>query len=242
LALISVPGREVADPRGTLPVREGCSGYPARPLEGIQMAVIHYSGVDADSSALQIARYQTGKAEGDPFPEIAYSFVVRRDGQIEQCHDLETRSWHAGGHNNDTGVGICLPGLDWPAEPQLASAAALVTALQRELGRGLRVVGHKELRATACPGPNWPIWKEHLLRLTAGETRRQAAASPSTIPVVLGFRRLYDRLGPELCGVPLAPEGYDGSGNSNQPFSRCEMRWDKGENRVWVNFKWIAEG
>ncbi len=135
VSLIAVEGKEVVDLRGLLPVREGAKRYPTRPLEGITMAVIHYSGVGADSDALQIARYQTGKREGDLFPECAYSFVVRWDGAIEQCHDLETRTWHAGGRNNDQGIGLCLPGSGRPTPEQLDSTAALIQALARELGR-----------------------------------------------------------------------------------------------------------
>ena len=237
------------------------------------MVVIHYSGVDADSGALQIAEYQTTKKEGDLFPECAYSFVVRRDGRIEQCHDLETRTWHAGGRNNDRGIGVCLPGSGWPAPAQLDSTAALIRALARELGRGeialygmwgigdaetrgvdmpegmstgdaerrgaeaeqvLLVAGHKELSATLCPGPYWDSWKEGLLPVSPSPC---PPVSASPCPVVLGFRQLYDYLGAEKCGVPLAPERYDEQGNSRQPFSRCEMRWDKAENRVWVSFQ-----
>ena len=67
------------------------------------------------------------------------------------------------------------------------------------------------------------------------------ASQEDGFAAMLAFRgRLYDRLGPEICGVPLAPEAHDGSGNSYQPFSRCEMWWAKFENRVWVSFR--AEG
>ncbi len=264
MAFIAVDGKDVADFRGVLPLRKGAKGYPARPLEGITMVVVHYSGVDADSSALEIAEYQTTKTTGDLFPECAYSFVVRWDGRIEQCHDLEKRTWHAGGGNNDAGIGICLPGSDRPTPKQLDSAGALIRALNRELGRQLRVVGHKELSATLCPGPSWHLWKGKLAHAAGGtwsvdmpkggmstppahpqggngegEGTSTPPVSPfpaPPIPVILGFRQLYDYLGEEKCGVALAPERYDARGNSSQLFTRCEMRWDKAENRVWVSF------
>ena len=226
MVFVAVEGKEVVDFRGMLPLRKGAKGYPARPLEGITMVVVHYSGVDADSSALEIAEYQTTKTTGDLFPECAYSFVVRWDGRIEQCHDLEKRTWHAGGGNNDAGIGICLPGSDWPTPRQLDSAGALIRALNRELGRQLRVVGHKELSATLCPGPYWDSWKGKLV----------SPSSTPTVPVILGFRQLYDYLGEEKCGIALAPEQYDAQGNSSQLFTRCEMRWDKAHNRMWVSF------
>ncbi len=164
---IEVAGFEVVDLRERLPVRAGAGRYPARPLAGITMAIIHYSGLDADSGGLEIAEYQTAKTTGDLFPECAYSFVIRWNGRIEQCHDVETRTWHAGGRNNDAGIGICLPGCDRPTDPQLESARALIRALNRELGRGgprpfLRIVGHKEVSTTLCPGPSWDEWKGRL--------------------------------------------------------------------------------
>lgn len=245
MALITVDGKEVIDFRGQLPVRKGAQGYPTRPLEGIQMVVIHYSGVDCDSSATEIARYQTTKNMGDLFPECAYSFVIRWDGRIEQCHDLEKRSWHAGGRNNDTGIGICLPGNGWPTLEQLDSVAALIRSLNRALERGrgvapLLVLGHKELSPTRCPGPHWSSWKGELISKVGQETQGQEGANTHALSpppaVVLGFKRVYDYLGNEKCGAPLSPERYDGQGNSNQLFTRCEMRWDKAENRVWVSF------
>lgn len=245
MSLITVEGKEVVDFRGQLPVRKGTQGYPSRPLEKIDTVVIHYSGVNSDSSALDIARYQTTKTTGDLFPECAYSFVIRWNGRIEQCHDLETRSWHAGGKNNDTGIGVCLPGNGWPTPDQLDSTAALIWSLNRALGRGgdsplLRVAGHKEVSATQCPGPQWALWKEELVSRVAMKAREGGAeenpAPASTPTVVLGFKRVYDYLGEEKCGVPLSIERYDAQGNSNQLFTRCEMRWDKAKNRVWVSF------
>lgn len=275
MSLIHVEGKEVVDLRGSLPVRKGAGRYPARPLEGITMVVIHYSGVDADSSALQIAKYQTTKGTGDLFPECAYTFVVRWDGRIEQCHDLEKRTWHAGGRNNDAGIGICLPGSEWPTEEQLGSASALIQAICRELGRSdvalllaharaaesgvqgaapaggvrgapesqrsigggevpppggtarpLLVAGHQELSATLCPGPHWSEWRLELVR-----------QRDTGYEVILGFKQMYDYLGEERCGLPLSPERYDEHGNSSQLFSRCEMRWDRAENRVWVSLR-----
>jgi N-acetyl-anhydromuramyl-L-alanine amidase AmpD len=245
VALIAVESKEVIDYRGRLPVRKSSQGYPSRPLGGIDMVVIHYSGVDSDSGAPEIALYQTTKTAGDLFPECAYSFVIRWDGRIEQCHDLEKRTWHAGGRNNDTGIGVCLPGSGWPTSDQLDSAAALIRALNRSLGRGgnrppLRVMGHKEVSSTLCPGPYWASWKETLMsRVGMGSQVNTGAGSSASKPppaVVLGFKRVYDYLGAEKCGVPISPERYDGQGNSNQLFTRCEMRWDKATNRVWVSF------
>ncbi len=125
------------------------------------------------------------------------------------------------------------------------------------------MAGHKELSTTQCPGPYWDEWKGRLVQATDVESGphpdplprgegdsplppregdldspRPLAPDPRPLApdVVLGFRQVYDYLGAERCGVPLSPEQYDERGNSRQRFTRCEMRWDKAQNRVWVSF------
>lgn len=197
--------------------------------------VVHYSGVERDDPAEAIARYQVTKGEGDPFPEIAYHFVVRWDGAVEQCHDLATRSWHAGAAGNGPGIAVCLPMLAGPKEAQLAATAALVAALEARLGRTLAVAGHRDLMATACPGPGWPEWRARLRPAAAG-TREVVIDG---VPVRWGFYDLYRKLEglrPGLAGKPLGRHQVDpASGAATQAFSACLMAWRDG--RMWVSFK-----
>lgn len=221
---MEVAGYRVTDLRGTLPVREGARPYGQRPRAAITGVCLHHSGVDADSTAQELASYQTTKGQGDPFPAIAYHFVVRRDGGVEWCHDLETRTWHAGREANDRYVAVCLVGQE-PTGAQTVAAGVLLRVLEAELGRPLDLKGHKDFMATVCPGQWWPAGRD-LVRLAPD-------AGP---PVVMGFREAYERLGIALCGRPLEAERGTEWG-TEQEFERVLMRWLRQENRVWVHLK-----
>ncbi|MHB1007545.1 MAG: peptidoglycan recognition protein family protein [Chloroflexota bacterium] len=188
-------------------------------MQAITMAVIHYSGVDTDSTATAIANYQTTKPDGDAFPEIAYHFIVHQTGQIEQCHDLMTRTWHAGTLGNDRGVAICLPMLHGPTPLQAESAARLVVALRDRLGRSLKIVGHKELTPTQCPGPGWDTWKTLIHRPAPPAIRELVVQG---IPVKWAFYDWYKRLEtfkPGMLGYPLAIHYRDADGHTRQDFA-----------------------
>ncbi len=231
-----VPGFRVGDLRGTLPIRHGAEPYETRPLTAIAMAVIHYSGVDRDSSALEIAHYQTTKQDGDLFPAIAYHFVVHQTGAIDQCHDLATRTWHAGTLGNDRGVALCLPMLHGPTPLQVEAAARLITAIGDRLRRPLAIKGHCDLMPTQCPGPGWPQWRHQLLKAPPNPPAREI--SVAGIAIKWAFYDWYRRLEairPGLCGSPLAPHVVGPDGSASQEFTGCTMRWQQGE--MWLKFK-----
>lgn len=236
---IYVKGHRVRDLRVALPVRAGAERYATRPLQAITMVVVHYSGVEADSSAEAIANYQTGKREGDPFPEIAYHFVVRQNGDVEQCHDLMVRTWHSGTTGNDRGVAVCLPMLSGPTPVQADAAACLIAAIAARLGRGLKIVGHQDLSATACPGPDWPKWKKKLTRPSGGDPPQVVVDG---VPVKWAFCDWYrklEALKPGLCGAPLGPHVVAGDGSARQAFAGCEMHWRDGE--MWLRLNGAAD-
>ena len=231
---LTVPGHHVDDWRDRLPTRAGAAPYERRSLAAITHAVVHYSAVDADSSAQQIAAYQVGKPDGDLFPAIAYHFVVRQSGEIEQCHDLAVRAWHAGSYANDVGIAICLPMLHGPTPRQAAACARLIGALGERLGRALAVVGHKELQPSRCPGDAWLDWKSAV----SPPSPPARELSVDGVPVKWAFYDAYCRLEtlrPGLCGAPAGPHRLLGDGDAVQEFAGCTMLWS--ERRLWVAFK-----
>ncbi|MHB1414652.1 MAG: peptidoglycan recognition protein family protein [Chloroflexota bacterium] len=243
---LTVPGCRIVDRRDRLPLRAGAGRYPRRDLAAVRWIVIHYSAVDRDSSAQEIATYQTTKADGDAFPEVAYHFVVRQNGLIEQCHDVAVRAWHAGKEGNDLGIAVCLPMLSGPTVPQVQATARLVAALRERVGRQLEIVGHKDLMPTLCPGADWPHWKGDLELPTAPPPRQTVVDG---IPIKWAFydwHRRLEALRPGLVGPPLGPHRLvapgspgasgpgEGGGYAVQQFAGCEMRWQEG--RMWICF------
>lgn len=126
---------------------------------------LHYtaSPVGYGKEAVEaIARYQVTQMDRDPFPAIAYTFVVDGFGDIYRCHDLTTRTWHNGAvvdgiARNASHVGIAYIGDGGPTLSQLRGLAQAHLLCERELGFDLLPEAHKDQYATACPW-NWPSW------------------------------------------------------------------------------------
>ncbi len=148
------------DLRGKLP---GSETYARRELSEVRYLVIHHSGVDVDSSALQIAEWHVLAPEAGLFwPGIGYHYLVHWDGSIDYVGDLTTVRYNVAGRNREC-VGICLPG-DFnkrpPAAAQLAGTRRLILYLVTIFPTA-QVVGHGDI---ALPGHETSC---------CGQTRRQ---------------------------------------------------------------------
>ncbi len=164
MSLTLPPPFDLVDRRGRLPIRVDGRPYSSRPLDAIRGVAVHTTA--SDMSAEDLALYQTTKVEGDPYPAIAYHFLVHPDGTVEWCHDLEVETWHAGSDGSYHYLSVCFPGAsDEPPTPeQLAAGRALLAELSRDLGRSLEVRAHRDLLPVAhCPGPSWPSWADKLI-------------------------------------------------------------------------------
>lgn len=154
----------VIDLRGQLPTRPGASPYPKRSLALVTDVDLHYTASASDVSVEAIARYQTGPGAQEPFPAIAYHFMVDGHGRINRLHDLDVRVWHNGGYRrNDIAVGICYIGNREPNPAQQRWLRETIRLCERELGRSLAVHGHKDSAQTICPGSMWPSWRAAVL-------------------------------------------------------------------------------
>lgn len=143
---------------------------PATEARAWRHIVLHHSasrGGDVDSIDAQHS--QLTDAEGRRWRGIGYHFVIGNgqdmaDGQVEatfRWHD-QLPGAHAGKREyNEAGIGICLIGNfdeQAPTPRQLAACKQLV----RELGTRYeiepeQVVGHRDVKATACPGQHFPL-------------------------------------------------------------------------------------
>jgi len=129
-------------------------------LADIRQIVIHHVGVDAVVPPENTAAYHVRKG----WAGIGYHFYIRTDGTAYQTQALETVSYHCGGACNTHSVGICLEGSFMegrvPTDAQLAATRAVVAWLLEYLDLPASAVkGHREVRATSCPGTTWPKWR-----------------------------------------------------------------------------------
>lgn len=126
----------------------------------IHTIVIHYS---ATYPATTLTRDQVDKWHRERgFREIGYHWFIRRDGTLEEGRAEGTLGAHVRGHNSGT-IGICWAGgLDrttgpnvgvWnPSAAQVECMVRLVHDIQRRWPSAKRVIGHKDLVPTECPG------------------------------------------------------------------------------------------
>ncbi|MCA1021767.1 N-acetylmuramoyl-L-alanine amidase [Halobacillus litoralis] len=109
---------------------------------------IHHSLTDTgDSKAFAMYHVYTHE-----WPEIAYHFVILKDGTIEYNHQLGVLSYHVG-NSNKQAVGICLVGdfrYSDPTSQQEKSLYELQQCLIRDLPNYQRTRGHDEF-----PGYAW---------------------------------------------------------------------------------------
>jgi hypothetical protein len=132
--------------------------------------VIHHTATSRGSvESIHETHIQRRDKDGNPWLGIGYHFVIGNgngmsDGEIE-----ETFRWrqqlhgaHAGsGEYNQRGIGIVLVGNfdeQRPTSAQLAAIKRLVTTLKHEYHIDSKhVIGHSDVKATACPGRYFPL-------------------------------------------------------------------------------------
>lgn len=93
---------------------------------------------------------------------IGYHFLVRKIGGIVEIgRPLDTIGAHCLNHNSDS-IGICFEG-DFDKEQmsneQLKTGQELIANLRSTYGKDIKIVRHKDLMATDCPGKNFPFDK-----------------------------------------------------------------------------------
>jgi len=86
---------------------------------------------------------------------ISYTYAVTEAGRVFEGHSVSRIGTHTGGYNT-TGIGIVLIG-DYSAKPANAAQIRAVVGLLAWLKasgflRDVKLEGHRDVRATACPG------------------------------------------------------------------------------------------
>jgi len=93
--------------------------------------------------------------------DIGYHWLIDRNGQSVHGRPVEQVGAHVRGHNTGT-IGICLIGGHGSSEKddfaehftpeQDKALRSMIAGLRKQYGSGLKVSGHNEYAAKACPG------------------------------------------------------------------------------------------
>ncbi|MCH8828390.1 MAG: N-acetylmuramoyl-L-alanine amidase [Planctomycetes bacterium] len=149
------------------------SGNPWRPgvkPRNWKSIVIHHTATSRGSvESIHAAHLRRKDSRGRHWKGIGYHFVIGNgngmpDGAIEPTFRWRTQMQgaHAGNlEYNQTGIGIALVGnfeKQRPSRKQLIAVKRLIAVLKREYDiAGKKVIGHRRLKATACPGRFFPL-------------------------------------------------------------------------------------
>lgn len=126
----------------------------------IHTIVLHYSATYPETPVTRQIVDRWHRDRG--FREFGYHWLIRRDGTLEEGRPEETMGAHVRGYNSGT-IGICWAGgLDrktgpdvgvWnPTDEQTKTMVELIRNIQKRHPSAQRVVGHKDLVPTECPG------------------------------------------------------------------------------------------
>lgn len=133
--------------------------YSIRATGFIEQIVVHHSGRGSTPDGLKTiqaaARYHVApKPIGNGWPGIGYHYAVAPDGSVYKLNNMTTLTYHAGPGENKRSLGVVVLGDFREAQPTPAALSSLRTLLRTLLAAlpGRRVVGHRDVRQTACPG------------------------------------------------------------------------------------------
>ena len=105
---------------------------------------------------------------------IGYHFYIRKDGKVYRGRPEWSVGAHAQGHNSRA-IGICCEGSYMRETMPKAQFDALAALVREEMAKypGAKVLRHKDVNSTDCPGVNYP-W-EALLAALSPEKKEETA-------------------------------------------------------------------
>lgn len=125
---------------------------PLSKRQSTKYIIIHHRGGDGDVESIHRLHLKNG------YSGIGYHFYIRKDGQVFQGRPKETVGAHCL-NNNYNSVGVCFEGNFENEEAGYAQkkAGAELILYLKKLYPDARVVCHRDMLQTACPGKNFPI-------------------------------------------------------------------------------------
>jgi N-acetylmuramoyl-L-alanine amidase len=134
-------------------------------MRKIDTIVVHFAATYPDQHVTAATITKWHKARG--FRTIGYHWFIRRDGMLEEGRPESEIGAHVAGHNARS-IGICWAGgIDKATGENVgvnnmtpAQEERLIWIIRQCLARypGARVIGHRDLAPTECPGFDVASW------------------------------------------------------------------------------------
>lgn len=141
------------DPRPAAPAHDSINADIieetfSRLKRNVHTLAFHHPAANSDPDVETITRWH--KARG--FWTIGYHGVVRRSGKLEVGRDINRTPAQIKYHNTGF-IGICVNAtLDGSITAPMKDTMDVIVDIARKHVPGIRVVGHRDMAATECPG------------------------------------------------------------------------------------------
>ncbi|XP_014482418.1 PREDICTED: peptidoglycan-recognition protein SC2-like [Dinoponera quadriceps] len=171
-------------------------GFELLPVTPTPYVVIHHGGIrryckDQESCSAIVRSYQNFHMDDRGWYDIGYNFLVGEDGNVYTGRGWDYVGAHAIGYNTQS-IGICVLGDFTDFLPNAAALKALneLIACGVSLGKisdKYNVIGHRQTRATECPGESFYKYVKALPRWTANPIplRTNTTTTTTTEPTEL---------------------------------------------------------
>lgn len=170
-------------PRTTWGARKAVLGRLNRE-RGWRRITIHHSGInsselgrkDLPSVSEALRKMQRNHIEQEGWGDIGYHFLIDPSGRVFEGRAAAYQGAHAGNNAlNENNVGICVLGHfdeERPTHAALTSLTGLIESIRKQhaIPRS-QVFGHKELKATECPGRALDAWLENYRQVKYATTQ-----------------------------------------------------------------------
>lgn len=117
--------------------------------------ILHHRAGEGDAMSIHNLHLNNG------WSGIGYHYYVRKDGSIYRGRPENTVGAHAGDNNNYS-IGICFEGnfeKESMCDKQIKAGAELVADIRKRYPTIAKVIRHKDVNSTSCPGKNFPFEK-----------------------------------------------------------------------------------
>lgn len=118
-------------------------------IKNVDYLIVHHTAATRDLTVDEIHQEHLNNG----WSGIGYHFYIRKDGKIYRGRPEKNSGAHCENYNSIS-LGICLSGnfeVEQPTDNQLKSLTELLRYLRKKYDN-FKLVGHKDLNATACPG------------------------------------------------------------------------------------------
>lgn len=126
----------------------------------IDAVVLHHSSISGDAPQFDDVWSYHNSGAGGKWAQgkgIQYHYFIEKAGFVRPGKREELVGWHAGSDKwNRSSLGVCLAGnftFEEPTSAQIHALALLLMDIQARYGvSDERIVEHRSVRATTCPG------------------------------------------------------------------------------------------